>query len=172
MKNKRFTNTYNDQRPIHTYVRHPHTSKGDHGGQCPLAPPRLCLPTRFASSMLLKLSHSLHFPPGENPFSSAAPTSAEGSVAVFVDKLSGADILLEQFGGSPLAVRDARVSRPCYTLSLCLSYRVGLKGSTRVWCDRGMSLSARRSTSLMSRSAHVACCASRALWPYEMVCAN
>eukprot|EP00903_Cladosiphon_okamuranus_P009435 g8995.t1 len=33
----------------------------------------------------------------------AAPTSTGGAVAVFVDKISGADILLEQFGGSQLA---------------------------------------------------------------------
>lgn len=55
------------------------------------------------------LPHGI-FPP------SAAPTSTEGSVAVFVDKLSGADILLEQFGGSPLAVGEARVWRPCWIL--------------------------------------------------------
>lgn len=41
---------------------------------------------------------------------SAVTTPTGGSVVVFVDKISGADILLEQFGGSPLVVRnDARL---------------------------------------------------------------
>lgn len=49
------------------------------------------------------------FPHPEPPALAAAPvvspTTAGGSIVVFVDKISGADILLEQFGGAPLAVR-------------------------------------------------------------------
>lgn len=72
-----------------------------------MKPSQDCCCQLDASFLQISLTHT--YSPRVKTLSSATPTSAEESVAVFVDKMAGADILLEQFGGSQLVVRDARV---------------------------------------------------------------